>query len=475
MTDVLETPPGTTEGRGRPCRGRNAAAERARADRLRARRGARPTGRAARRPGRGAAAGTGGRAQSNRSLVQLALTVAVVGGCMVYVLANIHANLVLEDNTPTGGDFGAHVWAPAYLRDHILPHWRLSGWAPDWYAGFPMYKFYMVVPGLLTVLLDVVAPLRRRPQDRQRAGPRRPPAVLLGVRPAGRPAVPDPAAVLDRGGVLPLRLVVHDLRRQRRFDHGGRVLLQHRAVHAMLYLGVLARGMRTGKGRALAAVLFALAVLCHLIVGIFAAVATRADVPALGRSQAHPLRADDGTRWPALLTAFWTPAVPLRRRLHDRHDLRATAGRQRAQRPAGLVLADAVPVHGLDRPIWSSSWPPSASIGCVIRGPTGGRVPRLGGRGVRRVGLHLAAEPPVERPAAAVHVPGPLPAGLHRRLRAGRARRAPRPARAARRRGPHALEDRRRRWARRADGLASPTAQWGVGSDRAASAWCWRR
>ena len=41
---------------------------------------------------------------------------------------------------------GAHVWGPAYLRDHILPHWRLSGWAPDWYAGFPMYQFYMVHP-----------------------------------------------------------------------------------------------------------------------------------------------------------------------------------------------------------------------------------------------------------------------------------------------------------------------------------------
>ena len=58
------------------------------------------------------------------------------------------------DSTPTGGDMGAHVWAPAYLRDHLLPHVRLSGWAPDWYAGFPAYQFYMVVPALLVVALD---------------------------------------------------------------------------------------------------------------------------------------------------------------------------------------------------------------------------------------------------------------------------------------------------------------------------------
>ncbi len=49
---------------------------------------------------------------------------------------------------------GAHVWGPAYLRDHILSEGRLSGWAPDWYAGFPAYQFYMVVPALMIVILD---------------------------------------------------------------------------------------------------------------------------------------------------------------------------------------------------------------------------------------------------------------------------------------------------------------------------------
>ena len=46
---------------------------------------------------------------------------------------------------------GAHVWGPAYLRDHILPHCRLTGWANDWYAGFPMYVFYMLPPALMVV------------------------------------------------------------------------------------------------------------------------------------------------------------------------------------------------------------------------------------------------------------------------------------------------------------------------------------
>jgi hypothetical protein len=67
-------------------------------------------------------------------------------------------NLVFTDTTPTGGDMGAHVWAPAFLRDHFLPNFQLSGWSMDWYAGLPLYRFYMVVPALAIVALDVVLP-----------------------------------------------------------------------------------------------------------------------------------------------------------------------------------------------------------------------------------------------------------------------------------------------------------------------------
>ena len=65
------------------------------------------------------------------------------------MLSVLHPGLILRDTTPTGGDMGAHVWGPAYLRDHLLTKGRLSGWAPDWYNGFPAFQFYMVLPSLL--------------------------------------------------------------------------------------------------------------------------------------------------------------------------------------------------------------------------------------------------------------------------------------------------------------------------------------
>ncbi len=44
---------------------------------------------------------------------------------------NPGADLVLDRTTPTGGDMGAHVWGPAYLRDHLLPNWQLNGWSME--------------------------------------------------------------------------------------------------------------------------------------------------------------------------------------------------------------------------------------------------------------------------------------------------------------------------------------------------------
>ena len=96
-------------------------------------------------------------------IVQVVFTVFSLAVTTAIMMNVVHLNplsstrdLVFDDTTPTGGDFGAHVWGPAFLRDHLLPAWRLNGWSMDWYAGMPAYRFYMVVPALLVVALDTV-------------------------------------------------------------------------------------------------------------------------------------------------------------------------------------------------------------------------------------------------------------------------------------------------------------------------------
>src|SRR5512143_643658 len=66
---------------------------------------------------------------TNERIARYLTALILVGGTTFCVLKVVHLNLVFENNTPTGGDMGAHVMAPAYLRDHLLPHWQLSGWS----------------------------------------------------------------------------------------------------------------------------------------------------------------------------------------------------------------------------------------------------------------------------------------------------------------------------------------------------------
>ncbi len=85
-------------------------------------------------------------------------TVAAVSSLFVFLILNFNNSerfLFFQNSIPTGGDMGAHIWGPAFLRDELLPNFSLTGWAPDWYQGFPAYRFYMVIPALAIVIVNV--------------------------------------------------------------------------------------------------------------------------------------------------------------------------------------------------------------------------------------------------------------------------------------------------------------------------------
>ena len=244
------------------------------------------------------------RVLTNRERAERIATIVVVGGCVLYTLFQLHPDLLLKNTTPAGGDMGAHVWGPAFLRDHILPHFWLSGWANDWYAGFPMYLFYMVPPALAVVALDILLPY----------GVALKLVSILGI-------LSLPICCWAFGKLAGLKFPVPQLFSIASvfflFDetfqiYGGNIASTMAGEFsfsvalslAMLFLGVFAYGMRTGKYRAWAAGLFALAALCHVIVMFFA---------AIGAVVLLLLYADRKRLWyaftvgvvGALLTAFW--------------------------------------------------------------------------------------------------------------------------------------------------------------------------
>jgi len=165
---------------------------------------------------------------------------------------------------------GAHVWAPAYLRDHLLTSFRLTGWTPDWYAGFPAFQFYMVLPSLAIALLSLIIPYGIAFKLVAISGVLSLPVACWAFGKMTRLPFPAPpllavaatAYLFDRsfsiyGGNIASTLA-------------GEFAFSISLTFAVLFLGVVGRGLETGRNRAWAAVLLALTGLCHLIPFLFA-------------------------------------------------------------------------------------------------------------------------------------------------------------------------------------------------------------
>ena len=70
----------------------------------------------------------------------------------------LRIDLVFQNNTPTGGDMGAHIVAiDTFIKDFI-PNFQISGWSNDWFAGYPLYYFYFPLPAVITFFLDLIFP-----------------------------------------------------------------------------------------------------------------------------------------------------------------------------------------------------------------------------------------------------------------------------------------------------------------------------
>jgi hypothetical protein len=211
----------------------------------------------------------GNRFEQNVVYWKKLLTIVAVAGPTIFLLLALHPDLILRNNIPTGGDMGAHVWAPAYLRDHLLSNFKLSGWSMDWYSGLPIYRFYMVIPALMIVLLDVVLPYG---------------IAIKIIAVIGILTLPYASWLFGRFAkfAYPLPELFAIAASIFLFDesftiYGGNIASTMAGEFsfsislslAMLGFALLAKGLDTGKYRVSAAVIIALSALSHGIVLLF--------------------------------------------------------------------------------------------------------------------------------------------------------------------------------------------------------------
>jgi hypothetical protein len=207
------------------------------------------------------------------------ITFAVVAAAVLFTFLQLQPSLLFSRSTPAGGDTGAHVWGPDFLRTHLLNHGRLTGWAPAWYAGFPAYVFYFPAPALLIALLSFVIPytiafklvtvlgILSLPVSAWAFG------RLSGMRfpgPAFLAVMTVPflfySGFAQTGGSWSYTIYGGNIASTLAGEFSFSISLSL----ALLFLGVLARGLDTGRHQALAAVLLTLTGVCHILPTLFA-------------------------------------------------------------------------------------------------------------------------------------------------------------------------------------------------------------
>ena len=201
---------------------------------------------------------------------QAIATTLVLVGCVVFTFLALHPSKLFLNTTPAGGDMGAHVWAPWFLKNHLFPHGRISGWAPDWYDGFPALTYYFPGPYLVIALLSYVIPYGVAFKLVSVSGVLGLPLAayalgrLLGMRFPGPAllAVSTVPFLFDRYFTIWGGNIASTLAGEFAFSIG--------LCLALLFIGVFSYSMRTGRYRWLAALLLAGTLFCHLLPTFFA-------------------------------------------------------------------------------------------------------------------------------------------------------------------------------------------------------------
>jgi hypothetical protein len=197
-------------------------------------------------------------------------TLLCVVSVIAVVLWQMHPSLLLSTSTPTGGDNGGHYAMPQFLKTGLLSHGQLTGWDPGWYDGFPLYTYYFVLPDLLIALASYAIPYA---------------VAFKWVTVLGSVLLPVAAWAMGRlfgmrrafpGAVAALTLCYL-------FDYtytiyGGNLFSTLAGEYAyslsialaLVFLGLMARGLRTGRHRGWAAIVLAACILAHIIPALFA-------------------------------------------------------------------------------------------------------------------------------------------------------------------------------------------------------------
>ena len=192
-------------------------------------------------------------------------------GVAIVVLSQLHPELLVTNTITTGGDMGAHVALPAFLKANLLP-WHLTGWYPGWYDGFPLYSYYFVLPDLVAALLAYVIPYGMAFKFATVLGSLLMPFCAWGMGRLFRLRDPIPAGLAV--ATLPFLFdTTFTIDGGNLFSTlAGEYAFSLSLALSFLVIGLFARGVREGKGSIITPIVIALCLSSHLVPFLFAVV-----------------------------------------------------------------------------------------------------------------------------------------------------------------------------------------------------------
>ena len=200
------------------------------------------------------------------------VTFVVVVACVVFTFVQFQPSNLFRNTTISGGDTGAHVLLPWVAEHQLLSHLRLTGWTSSNWDGFPAITFYFPLP-----IYSIVALAQVISYDIAFKLVTAAPMILMPVAGwlMGRIAkAPFPVPAVLAASTLPYIFGTEFT------IYGGNIAstlagefaFAWSLWFALVFLGIVMRGLQTGRYRAWAAVIFACAFMSHIDPAIFAGV-----------------------------------------------------------------------------------------------------------------------------------------------------------------------------------------------------------
>lgn len=194
-------------------------------------------------------------------------------GANLWPLGDIHFGKLFSDTTTNGGDMGAHIWWPRFLEENWFGKLRLSGWAPDWYAGFPAGQYYFPLPAVLIAAIDTLTPIPYEVAFKlvTVSGPLLLPAAAYSFARGIRAPWPAPPmfAVAALATLVQTRTGWQIYGGNISSTLAGEFSFTLALALGLFGLGALGRSLDTGKRAWLPAVLVAAAAMSHIVVAFF--------------------------------------------------------------------------------------------------------------------------------------------------------------------------------------------------------------